>query len=173
MASYTRKDQGDEELVRFTDSDLAGDIDDRRSTGGMTFYFGKNLITWGSQKQRTVALSSCEAELMAATTAAQQALWLRSLIGELTGLEPKPVTLFVDNKSAIALIKNPVFHGRNKHIDTRFHFIRECVENGQITVEYVGTSEQRADILTKALVRIKFAEMRELLGVKNLAPGLV
>ncbi|KAK9098697.1 hypothetical protein Syun_025742 [Stephania yunnanensis] len=68
-------------------------------------------------------------------------------------------------------MKNPVFHGRSKHIDTRFHFIRECVENRQIVVEFVSTGEQRADILTKALARVKFKEMREQLGVKNLEPS--
>ena len=108
---------------------------------------------------------------MAATAAACQALWLRSLLSEVTGAEQKLVTLYVDNKSAIALMKNPVFHGRSKHIDTRFHFIRECVEKREIIVEFVSTREQRADILTKALARVKFAEMRELLGVKNLEPS--
>ncbi|KAG6499970.1 hypothetical protein ZIOFF_039784 [Zingiber officinale] len=101
-----------------------------------------------SQKQKTVTLSSCEAEFMATTTAACHALWLRSLASELINVEPKPVTLFVDNKSVIALMKNPVFHGRSKHIDTRFHFIRECIEKRQIAVEFVNTGEYRADVLT-------------------------
>lgn len=104
---------------------------------------------------------------MAATAAACQAVWLRNLLSEITSCEAKTVVVHVDNKSAIALIKNPVFHGRSKHIDTRFHFVRECVERGQIKVEYICTGEQRADILTKALARVKFEEMRELLGVKN------
>ena len=161
----------DEELIGFTDSDLAGDIDGRKSTGGMAYNLNGNLITWQSQKQRTVALSACETEFMAATAAACQALWLRSLLSEVTGAEQKSVTLYVDNKSAIALMKNPVFHGRSKHIDTRFHFIRECVEKREIIVEFVSTRKQRADILTKALARVKFAEMRELLSVKNLEPS--
>lgn len=76
--------------------------------------------------------------------------------------------LCVDNKSALELMKNPVFHGRSKHIDTRFHFIRECVERGDIVVEYVSTQEQRADILTKSLGNIKFDELRDNLGVKNI-----
>ncbi|KAG6534156.1 hypothetical protein ZIOFF_008041 [Zingiber officinale] len=126
----------------YSDSDLADDLDGRKSTSGMTFYFNESLVSWNSQKQKTVALSSCEAEFMAATTAACHALWLRSLASELTGVEPKPITLFVDNKSAIALIKNPIFHGRSKHIDIRFHFIRECVEKGRIVVEFVNTGEQ-------------------------------
>ncbi|KAG6512493.1 hypothetical protein ZIOFF_030614 [Zingiber officinale] len=155
-------------IFGYSDSDLAGDLDGRKSTSGMAFYFNESLVSWNSQKHKTVALSSCEAEFMAATTAACHALWLRSLTSELTGEKPKPVTLFVDNKSAIALMKNPVFHGRSKHIDTRFHFIRECVEKGQILVEFVNTGEQRADVLTKALSGVKLATMRQLLGIRDL-----
>nr|ABB47537.2 retrotransposon protein, putative, unclassified [Oryza sativa Japonica Group] len=139
------------EITGFTDSDLAGDSDDRRSTSGMAFYFNSSLVSWSSQKQKTVALSSCEAEFMAATAAACQALWLRGLLIEMIGAEARPVKLYVDNKSAIALMKNPVFHGRSKHIDTRYHFIRECVESGKIQIEFVRTEEQRADALTKGL----------------------
>jgi hypothetical protein len=76
---------------------------------------------------------------MAATAAAMQAMWLRSLLSELTKKEAKCVTLYVDNVSAIQLMKNPVFHGRSKHIDIKFHYIRECVERGQITVKWIGT----------------------------------
>lgn len=77
-----------------------------------------------------MALSSCEAEFMAAIEATKQALWLRVLLSELTATKPKAVTLMVDNNSAIALMKNPVFHGRSKHIDVKYHFISECVERG-------------------------------------------
>lgn len=157
-------------ITGFTDSDLAGDLDDRKSTGGMAFYLNDCLVSWNSQKQKTVALSSCEAEFMAATAVACQALWLRSLLAELMGKEPKAVKVLVDNKSAIALMKNPVFHGRSKHIDTRFHFIRECVEEGQIVLEFVRTDEQRADPLTKALPAARLATMRHLLGVRDLGP---
>nr|CAE03310.2 OSJNBa0032I19.4 [Oryza sativa Japonica Group] len=121
--------KGAVEIIGFTDSDLAGDSDDRRSTSDMAFYLNNSLISC-SQKQKTVALSSCEAE--AATAAACHALWLRGLMIEMIGADARPVKLYVDNKSAIALMKNPVFHGRSKHIDTRYHFIRECVESGKI-----------------------------------------
>ncbi|GJV61820.1 nuclear fusion defective 4-like protein [Tanacetum coccineum] len=90
----------------------------------------------GIKKQPTVALSSCESEFMAATGAACQALWLKRLLSEITGWEEERITLKVDNISAIALVRNPVFHGRSKHIDIRYHFIRECVENGHINVEH-------------------------------------
>ncbi|CAM8905517.1 unnamed protein product [Rhodiola kirilowii] len=130
----------DEVLIGYSDSNLAEDIDDRRST----------------------------TEFMAATSAACQAVWLRRLLTDLTGNKAKEVNLYVDNKSAIALMKNPVFHRRSKHIDTRFHFIRECVEKGDIIISHVCTDEQKADILTKALAKVKFLQMRKMLGVADL-----
>ena len=104
---------------------------------------------------------------MAATEAAKEAIWLQELLSETFGKESKRVTIKVDNKSAIALTKNPVFHGRSKHIHRIFHFIRECVEKEQVEVEHVPGSEQRADILTKSLGRNKFKEMRSLIGVED------
>lgn len=157
-----------ENLVGYSDSDVGADLGGRRSTAGMAFYLNESLITWCSQRHKTVALSSCEAEFMAATLAAMQALWLRNLFAELTESEPKVVHLFVDNNSAIALMKNPVFHGRSKHIDIKYHFIRQCVERGQILVNKIGTNEQRADSLTKALPAGKLAVMRHLLGVREI-----
>ena len=164
---YTREEK-EERLVGYSDSDLAGDMDHRRSTGGMAFYLNDSLITWCSHKEKTVALSSCEAEFMAATAAAMQAMWLRNLLSELTRTKPKKVVLFVDNNSAIQLMKNPVFHGRSKHIDIKFHYIRECVERGDILVKRVSTLEQKADSLTKAMSVVKLVEMRHLLGVREL-----
>ncbi|XP_074336378.1 secreted RxLR effector protein 161-like [Apium graveolens] len=157
------------ELSGYTDSDLAGDVVDRRSTGGMCFYLNVNLISWASQKQRVIALSSCEAEYIAATLAACQSIWLRGLLKEVSGQAVGSVTLCVDNKSAIELMKNPVLHGRSKHIDVRFHFIRECIDRGELVVQYISTQEQKAGILTKALGRVKFEAMRDLIGVVDLA----
>lgn len=164
---YT-KGKGNYILSGFSDSDFAGDKEDRKSTGGMTFYLNENLITWVSQKQKCVALSSCEAEFMAANAAACQGIWLRNLLRQITDLGPGPVIIYVDNKSTIDLSKNPVSHGRSKHIDIRFHFIRDCIERGDILVKYVKTGEQKADVLTKPMFTKKFEEMRGLLGVKDL-----
>ncbi|GJR33624.1 uncharacterized mitochondrial protein-like protein [Tanacetum coccineum] len=158
----------DMKLVGYTDSSHNVDIDDGRSTTRHVFYLGTLPVTWCSQKQTTVALSSCEAEFMAATSAACQAIWLKELLAKVTGLERQKVIIRVDNKSAIALSKNLVFHGRSKHIHTRYHFIRECLENEQVIVEHVSRENQRADPLTKALARIRFKEMRSLLGVQEL-----
>lgn len=127
-----------------------------------------SVISWVSQKQRVVALSTCEAEFMAATAAACQGIWIRNVLRQITGDHIGPVVLFIDNKSAIDLAKNPMFHGRSKHIDIRFHFIRECVERGEIVVKHISGEKQRADCLTKALATIEFERMRNLLGVKEL-----
>ena len=142
-------------VTGYSNSDHAKDLTDRRSTGGMVFYVNGNLVSWSSQKQRCVTLSSCEAEFMAATTTTCQGIWLQRLLLEITGQVIPPVKMFVDNKSAQELMKNPVFHGRSKHIDIRFHFIREFVENGDITVIHVDGIEQKAYMLTKALPRVK------------------
>ena len=114
-----------------------------------------------------MALSSCEAEFMAATEAAKQAIWLQELLEEVSKQSCKKGVIRLDNKSAIALTKNLVFHGRSKHIHKRYHFIRACVENDQVDVQRVPGIEQRADILTKVLGRIKFKEIREFVGVQD------
>lgn len=154
-------------LIVYSDSSHNVDEDDGRSTTGHMFYVGNSPITWCSQKQETVALSSCEAEFMAGTKAARQAIWLQDLLVEIMGDSGEKVVIKIDNQSAIALTRNPVFHGRSKHIHTRYHFIRECVEKGLIEVQHVPGQEQKAYILTKALGRIKFKEMRDLIGVQD------
>lgn len=167
---YTRDSQNNI-LTGYSDSDLAGHVDDRKSTKGMAFYLNEILVTWVSQKQRYVALSSCEAEFMAATAAACQAIWLRNLLTQLTGKDVGHVTIYIDNMSAIYLAKNLVFHGRSKHIDIRYHLIRECVAKGEIKIKHVSTNEQRADSLKKTLTTVKFEKMRKLLGVKTTVPS--
>lgn len=155
-------------LIGYSDSSYNTDPDDGRSVTGHMFYLGNSSVTWCSQKQDTVALSSCEAEFMAATEAARQAIWLQDLLREITGDVYGKTIIRIDNRSAIALSKNPVFHGRSKHIHSRYHFIRECVERELLEVEHVPGSEQKADILTKALGRVKYKEMRDLIGVQDL-----
>ncbi|XP_042752109.1 secreted RxLR effector protein 161-like [Lactuca sativa] len=125
----------------YSDSDLAMDVDDTKSTYGVAFYINDNLVTWVSQEQRSVALSLCEAEFMAATMGTCQDIWIRCLLTEITRQTIAPATLHIDNKSTLDLMKSPVFHRRSKHIDTRFHFIRECVENDEVKVTHVCNKE--------------------------------
>jgi hypothetical protein len=162
---FGKKTEAPMQLCGYSDSDHAGDVDDRKSTSGVIFYLNSSPVSWTSQKQKVVAMSSCEAEYVAAASAACQGVWLRGLLASLTGVEEEQVTLKVDNQSAIALIKNPVHHERTKHIDIKYHYVRDCNENGSIVVEHVRTEDQLADILTKPLGRVKFLELRDRIGV--------
>ncbi|KAD7116621.1 hypothetical protein E3N88_03889 [Mikania micrantha] len=164
--TYQRNGSG--RLCGYSNSSHSIDKDDGRSTTGILLLYNGTPVAWNSQKQGTVALSSCEAEFMAATSAACQAIWMQRLLAELLNEKEERVMLKVDNQSALALMKNPVFHGRSKHIDARYHFIRECVERNQIKVEHVKGTEQKADILTKALPRQKHAEMKKELKLEEL-----
>nr|GEV28658.1 ribonuclease H-like domain, reverse transcriptase, RNA-dependent DNA polymerase [Tanacetum cinerariifolium] len=164
----TYKHNGGNKIHGFSDSSYGVNTQEGKGTTGIIFYYGESSINWSTQKQAIVALSSCESEFIATTAAATQALWLKRLLSKLTHFQEEKVTIQVDNKSAIALMKNPVFHERSKHIDTKYHFIRECVEREDIQVEFVSGEYQKADILTKALAKIKFLTMRQLIGLKDL-----
>jgi hypothetical protein len=106
-----------------------------------------------------VALSSCEAEYITATSASIQALWLAWLLGDLLGRDAEAVELRVDNKSALALAKNPIFYERNKHIWVKYHFIRSCLDEGSVRANYINTQDQLTDFLTKSL---KFPRRRHI-----------
>jgi hypothetical protein len=112
-----------------------------------------------------VALSSCEAEYIAASKASTQALWLARLLGDLLGRDTEAVELRVDSKSALALAKNPVFHERSKHIRIKYHFIRSCLDEGSIKAGYINIQDQLADLLTKFLGRVKLQELCARIGM--------
>jgi hypothetical protein len=126
----------------------------------MLVFLGAAPIAWQSLKQKIVALSTYEAEYVAAATAA---CWLRRLLAELIGEEAHPPALMVDNQPAISLAKNPILHNRSKHIDIKFHFLRVCVNGGQIVIEFIETGRQLTDILTKSLGRLPFMELRKMI----------
>lgn len=157
---------GSRKISGYSDSSFNIDVDDGRSTSGHVFYFSESLITWNNRllHQRHVKLN------YGSYRAAKQAIWLQELLKEILGIKDEKVILRIDNKSAITLTKNPVFHGRSKHILAKYHFIRECVENGQVEVEHVPGVELKADILTKPLARIKFTGMRDLIGIQAIKP---
>jgi hypothetical protein len=122
-------------------------------------------VSWFSRKQKSVALSSAEAEYMAASQASCEALWLRKMLVGLFGVQLRPTVIYCDNQSCIKLSKNPVFHDRPKHIEIRYHFIHDYVQRGVVELQYISTDEQVADILSKALNRGKFVIFRDKLGV--------
>ena len=131
----------------------------------MLVFLGSALISWLSLKQKVVVLSTCEAEYVAAVIAACQAVWLRQLLGELTGVEAHPPALMVENQPAISLTKNLVLHDRSKHIDVKLHFLRDCVDGGQIVIEFIETCRQLVDVLTKPLGRLRFTELKKMIDM--------
>lgn len=164
----SKRQGGVAEIEAFSDSDWSGDKVDRKSTSGYFFRFLKAPISWCSKKQNVVALSSCEAEYIAVAQAACQVLWMESLLEELKLHYKKPVQLFVDNKSSINLAKNPIAHGRSKHIETKFHFLRDQVNKGKLEMVYCSTDVQAADVLTKPMKTDRFKVLRSMLGVVTL-----
>jgi hypothetical protein len=114
-----------------------------------------------------VTISSCGAEYVAAATASYQIVWVSSVVTEIMNRELETPVLWVDNKSAISLVKNPVLNDRSRHIDTRFHLIRDYEANGQICVKFVSTEDQLGDLFTKSLSRIKFQDLSERVGLRS------
>jgi hypothetical protein len=150
--------KGSAELIGYADSNWAADIDTRRSTTGYVFMLNSSLISWKSQRQHTVATSSTEAEYMALYSAVQESIWLRRILKELKQLKDLPTMIYQDNQGTIALAKNPIFHSRSKHIDIKFHFTRDKIQDGVIQVEYKSTQEMVADALTKSVNKVKLQE---------------
>ncbi|RLM54436.1 hypothetical protein C2845_PM10G11480 [Panicum miliaceum] len=153
---YPRKRGEKIELRGFSDSDLAEDLNSRKSTSGVLFLLGDSPVSWQLAKQKIVAQSSYEAEYIAAAAAANQGVWLARLLAEILDSDLSRPLQWVDNKSAISLIKNPVHHDRSKHNDVKFHVIRDYAQNGQIEVKFIGTNEQlreatRKDQVSRAL----------------------
>ena len=144
-------------IVGMTDSDWSV----RRSTSGWIFMLSSAAISWGSKRQISVALSSCEAEIMAASEASKEAMYLKRFAEELELVHGSPIELFEDNKGARDLAYNPEHHSRTKHIDRRHFYVRELVERGEIVVPFVKTDDNLADFFTKALPAKRFFALRD------------
>eukprot|EP00253_Pinus_taeda_P026241 PITA_26241 len=124
-------------LCGFTDADWAGSPTDRKSRSGGVFSIGSTVVSWYSRKQRSVALSSAEVEYMAASLAACEAIWMRKILVGLFCSHLDPTVIYCDNQSCIKLLANPVFHDRSKHIDIRYHHIRDCVQRRIMLLSYI------------------------------------
>lgn len=157
---------GNINIEGYCDADWANDITDRKSYSGFCFVLSGAVISWGCKKQRTVALSSTEAEYMAITEACREAVYLLNLQNEITR-EMYTINIYNDNQSAQKLSKNALFHNRTKHIDVRYHYCREVISNNIVKINYMPTNDMPADILTKSLNSIKHHKFVKMLGVVN------
>lgn len=153
-------------LTSYRDNDWAGDHDDRKSTTSFVYFVGSTTFSWQSEKQSIVALSSCEAEYVVAVASVCYGVWLRRLLEEMGLKQEQATEVFINNKSAIELVKNPVHHERSKHIDTRFHFLRDQVNAGSVELVYIRSEGQVVDIFTKLLKLETFLRLRQKLGVQ-------
>ncbi|RVW14603.1 Retrovirus-related Pol polyprotein from transposon RE1 [Vitis vinifera] len=158
---------GGVKLDGYADSDWAGSVDDMKSTSGYAFTIGSGVICWNSRKQEVVAQSTTEAEYISLAAAANQAIWLRKLLVDLGQEQSSPTKLYCDNKSAISIAQNPVHHGRTKHINVKFHSIREAEKNSLVKLHYCSTDEQLADIMTKGLPKSRLEFLRLKLGMSK------
>lgn len=154
----------------FADADWGSHPDHRHSISGYAFFLSQDTgaISWSSKKQPTVALSSAEAEYMALGRATQEALWLRSFLGELGFVFNSATTIHSDNIGAIELSENDVHHQRTKHIDIRHHFIRKHVKDKQVSPEFIPTERQTADLFTKSLPKVKHELHTKSLGLAQI-----
>jgi hypothetical protein len=142
-----------------------GSTMDRKSTSGYCFSLGSAMISWSSRKQDSIAQSTAETKYIAASAASREAVWLRKLLLDLFNAKLEPTVIHCDNQSCIKLSENPMFHDRSKHIEMRYHYVRDMVQKNILSIQYVPTTEQTADILTKPLSLTKFLCFRDKLGV--------
>ncbi|GJX69985.1 putative ribonuclease H-like domain-containing protein [Tanacetum coccineum] len=153
-------------LEAFSDSDYAGDNHDRRSTSGGCQYLGRRLVSWQCKKQTIVAISSTEAEYVAAASCCAQVLWMQNQLLDY-GFNFMNTEIHIDNESTICIVKNPVFHSKTKHIQIRHHFIRDCYEQRLINVVKVHTDDNVADLLTKGFDLARFNFLVVTIGMIN------
>jgi hypothetical protein len=155
-------------LEGYADVDWANDVNNRRLTSGYVFMLASTAVSWSSKKQTSVALSSTEAEYIAGAHAAKELIWLRQLLAGLSFTTNSPTTLLMDNQLAIAIAKNPAHHKRMKHIEVCYHFLKRMVKDGKIKLEYVPTTEQPADAMTKGLACEKHELFIGQMGLRRL-----
>lgn len=155
-----------EVLVGYADADWAQNRDDRKSNSGYIFKYRGACISWSCRKQNCVSLSSTEAEYIALAEACQEALWLRKLILDFELSEVQRITIFEDNQSCVKLVDNEKFSRRTKHIDTKYHFVRDLKQKDIVNIQYCPTDNMVADLLTKPLHFIKLNKFRSELLLK-------
>lgn len=161
-------DYGHTSVEAFSDADWAGSPSDRRSTTGFCVFVGGNLVSWKSKKQSVVARSSAESEYRAMAHVTSEIVWVHNILREV-GVEVQlPVSLWCDNRAAIHITNNPVFHERTKHIEVDCHFIREKVQQGLISAVHVRSADQLADVFTKSLGKSRVEYICNKLGMVDI-----
>ena len=156
----------------FCDADHGGNKDNGKSTTGYMIKLGTGVVSWSSKLQPVVMLSTTEAEYVASVAAGKEIKWMNNLLKEFGITYPQPSQLWIDNQSCITVAKNPEHHGRMKHLDRHYHWLREQVEYGVIAPTYLPTDENAADLLTKPLSKPKVEKLREMMGLQILqTPG--
>lgn len=152
-------------LECYSDADHGGDLETARSTSGILCIYAGGAISWYSKRQSTVAISSTEAEIVAASETARETIWLQKILQDLTGVHC-PATLGIDNESAMRLAKKPTeFHQKTKHIRIRSFFVRECIQDGSMTICHVPATRQIADMLTKPLYGPRLEMLKKMAGI--------
>jgi hypothetical protein len=155
-------------VARYSDANWAENSDDRKSTLGGCFYMGNNLVAWMSRKQASISLSTAEAEYIAAGRCCTQLLWMKKMLCDY-GFTQDTMIINCDNTSAINISKNLVQHSRTKHIDIKHHFLRDLVESEVVSLSFIPTNNQLADILTKPLDGSRFESLRKAIGVCDMS----
>ena len=153
-------------LVGYTDADMAGDVDHRKSTSGYLLTFAGGAISWQSKLQKCVALSTTEAEYIAVTEACKEMLWMKRFLEEL-GIKQERYVVYCDSQSAIHLSKNATFHSRRKHIEVRYHWIRDVLHDRLLELEKIHTKKNASDMMTKALPRDKHELCSSMAGLDD------
>jgi hypothetical protein len=152
-------------LQGYVDADWAGSAVDWKSTSGCCFTLGSAMVSWCNRKQSSVALSTAEVEYIALSVAVREVVWLRKLLTYLFDHEMDPTIIHYDNQSCVKLSDNPVFYDRSKHIEIKYHYIKDMVQRKAVHVQYLPKHEQIADMFTKPLAKTKFEYFRERLGL--------
>jgi hypothetical protein len=160
---YNREGNGS--IIGYSDADWGGDVETGKSRSGFVFLLSSGAISWSSKLQEIVALSSTEAEYIAACEAGKEIIWFNEFLHEI-GLSEDTIELRIDNKSSIELAKNPVFHKRTKHIRLRYHKIREWVQEKEFKISHVTSGEMAADFLTKPVRNDSLSSNLDRIGVK-------
>ena len=157
-------------LEGYNDADWGGDLDERKSTSGYAFLLNNGAISWSSKKQSCIALSTMEAEYVACSSAVQEAVWLKRFLQhlEIDSVSVNLVKIYYDSTAALAYAKDPKYHGKTKHIQIRYHFVRDMVANKEVVLEHISTSRMVADPLTKPISRDLFVSHVKSLGLRRM-----